>query len=253
MRVVGRLLGRICVVVLATCGGIAEAQGGSEFMVVLGAGNAGSWQTEIRIANTSSSPATVVVSRTPLDVCPPIIPCDLFASLAGNGSGVTGAPNEGVAAVYVGNLDNPAVPVVAARAYSAEGQSVDLPVLRVTAVMQSHADVLVFAGAQRQGGSRSNLSLVNVEDPHLSNGTAVQVKIELFGTDGAVAGSTEVSLPTRTFYFVSDVVAALGVSELSVGQIRVSRVSGDGVFAGVMTTVRSDGTASSTVGTAPAP
>ncbi len=223
----------------------------SGFVVVLGAGNAGVWQTEILIANASDAPSSAIVSRTPLELCPPPFACNLYAELSPQGSAATGAPNDGVSSVYVGSLDNLSTPVVAARAYSESGQSVDLPVLNVETVIEANADVIVFAGAQRHSGTRSNLVLANIEDPRLGNGFPVELAVAVLDENGGTVGSTTVTLDRWQFYFVSDLVGHLGVDDLQLGQIRVTRLGGVGFFAGVMTTVRPDGSVSSTVGAVP--
>ena len=107
-----------------------------------------------------------------------------------------------------------------------------------------------YERAQRIAGSRSNLLLANVEDPRTTNGALVELSIEVLDGGGSTIGSADIRLDREQTYFVSDVVAVLGGTELALGQIRVTRVGGTGVFAGVMTTIRPDGSVSSTVGTA---
>lgn len=135
-------------------------------------------------------------------------------------------------------VDGPAhaAPVVHARVFSQYPPFpvAELPVSRESSLQALNpSDPLVFPGATRHAGVvpmiHSNLILGKVEQIS----TPSEVLVEAFDSQGQMLGSTQVTAPTT----IEDVLNVLGVSELDGGQIRVTKLSGDGIVWGVLTTL----------------
>ena len=225
----------------------------TDFLFVLGAGNVGTWVTEFTVSNRGSEEVTVVVSTAPKEICPPLATCFSSVILPPGGTSTVGSPNAGVAGVYVGYLDRPGWPAVVARARTVSGgaKSIDLPVFRVRSLMELDPHVLVFAGAQRDEGGRSNLILANVADPDRIGDEVVSLRLETLDQDGIVAGERSITLSYGESLFIGDAVGFMGIAELPLGQIRVTKTGGDGTLWGILTILRPDGTSSVSLGLAP--
>jgi hypothetical protein len=223
-----------------------------DFLFVLGAGNSGLWVTEFTVSNTTDEEQTIIASLAPEQPCPPLASCLTSVILPPRGTEVIGAPNTGVAGIYVGSLDGSRAPAVQARAHTSSGpaMSVDLPVFDVDFLRANAPSTLSFAGAQRNSGGRSNLIVANVADPNRIGDESVTLLLQAFGADGVLIGETTLTLEHGESKFIGDVIGVLGVAELSAGQVRLTKKSGLGVFWAIMSILRPDGTSSVALGTA---
>ncbi|MEP6995755.1 MAG: hypothetical protein ABI968_14630 [Acidobacteriota bacterium] len=231
-----------------------------DVLIIAGGGFVGPWDTEIDMANISADPISVTLSRSgPIPMieapCPPNC----------NGKTYT-VPGHGTLRVLASDflaftgpqmirvetdkfvVDGPvhASPVVHARAVNtlSAAQFAELPVVRESTIKAlDQVDPLVFPGASRLSGVYSNLILGNIEEFSPSS----EILVEAFDSQGSVLGSAHFTAPTT---FV-DVVKALGVSELDGGQIRVTKLSGDGTLWGVLTTVVGNGSLKVSLGANP--
>jgi hypothetical protein len=235
-RLIGFLLGALA----------ASASLRGEVLIVTGGGFVGAWDTEIDLANVSSEPVDVAlfIEGLPLGApCPP----------ACNGGGVT-VPGHGTRRVlaseflgetYAGpqmiRVETPQgvpAPVVHARSISDSSQTqfAELPVLRESTLTSLDTSVLVFPGASREDGVYSNLVLQSLGGGFLPT----EVMVEVFDAEGHLLGARPLMVSGDAAFHattVVDVVAFLGVSTLSSGQVRVTRVAGTGTLWGILTTV----------------
>jgi hypothetical protein len=233
--------------------GFAQA---SEYLVVYGAGGAGLWTTEFTLANMTAEESSVGIGDRPIQICPPINQCYVFATLPPNGTTVVEYPVDGfgtgigAAYIFAGHEVPPSV-LARAHASGVSCASADLPVFRLAALIALNPASLVLPGARRGTSGRSNLLLANVADPLGPIGESVNLAIEAFSSDGTLLGQTSATLAYGATSFVADVLGALGVSEVDDGQLRITKLGGGGVMWAMMPIIRSDGSLSVSVGVAP--
>lgn len=101
--------------------------------------------------------------------------------------------------------------------------------------------------------SRTNLVVANIiPRPHQLQGSDVTLALEAYsGLEGRLLGSKTINLQFGETRFLVDVLAELGVASLDLGQIRVTKIAGDGLFWGTMFTTTTDGGVSVSVGAHP--
>jgi hypothetical protein len=131
-------------------------------------------------------------------------------------------------------------------------QAVEVPAFRLSTLVALNPTVLAFPGARRDAASRTNLVLSNII-PRLNQeqGSDVTLLLEAYSSGGGLLGTEILLLRFNQTRFLVDVLAELGVITLDVGQIRVTKLAGDGVFWGTMFTTTSDGGVSVSVGAHP--
>lgn len=208
----------------------------AESLVVVGAGQSGTWDTEFSFANGTSDPITVQEYLTASPPFPCISPCNVaYVTVPANGtatvwmSSLIGGP---LRTLYFTPLGGDALPTMRARVvnrYAAPDEAVELPVLRLQTALDMNASVFVFPSVKRSDAIHSNLAIGSV------NGYVdfpVSIMVEAFGSDGTRLGSGTFSSGTANNIFLIDVLHQLGVDSLDDGQIRVTKVSGDGVLWG---------------------
>lgn len=231
------------VIVSTTCAWAVEARG--DALIIAGGGFVGPWNTEIEVANTVADPIDVTLSirGLPLGVpCPPNCTTQTY-TIPGHGtrsilaSDFLGSLYQGPQMIRVETGDGVALPVVHARSFSqlSTAQFAELPVVRESSLQSLDPSVLVLPGARRGAGVYSNLILESV-----GGGLPGQVLLEVFDSDGLLLGSAQVTVSgesTGQATTLVDVVRVLGVSALELGQVRATKISGDGVLWGVLTTV----------------
>ena len=118
-------------------------------------------------------------------------------------------------------------------------QAADLPTIPLSRLRAANPGVLVFPSARRGVGVRTNLFLVGVGD-----GDRVHARIEVLSAEGDVVASSALDVaswnePGTTF--VVDILGQLGVADLQLGQVRVTRESGSQLLWGVLSNVYDDG------------
>jgi virginiamycin B lyase len=242
----------------ATANRIAIAE--ADHLVIVGAGDAGAWDTRIDPANPESyllnlkaSPVRAFPGPCVFSFCaqeflqlPPRGTTGFFTShvprTTFQGIGTWFLSAAGFADPAVAGFD---LPTVKARVFNRGDplQSADLPVTRYSTIAALDPSVLSFPGAEKgASGERSNLVLANLpRDPgFFPPPSSMNVLVEVFSSAGDLQGSGVFALDTATT-FLADIVGRLGISELHGGQIRVGKMSGTGLLWGILATIQNDG------------
>jgi hypothetical protein len=237
--------------------GTIVSAGGGNHLVVYGAGVAGAWTTELTLTNVSAEESSVGIGDRVVVPCVPGDTCAAFVTLPPHGTAVATYPLSGIgsdvgaAYVFPGHGPSPSV-LARAVAPGTACATADLPVFGMETLRAFNATALVFAGARRGAVGRSNLLVANVPDPiGASSGPSLQAAIEAFSAEGASLGQTTTTVEYGKTVFVTDLLRALGVSEVENAQLLVTKVGGDGVLWGIMPISRSDGSFSVSVGAVP--
>jgi virginiamycin B lyase len=213
-------------------------------LVVMGAGSFDGWETSFRFSNTGSLPTHLYTGYfyEPQYICAgpciwegaPVVPANGTAELAGG---------PGPAVINTRPLDRDEFPTidVRARRSASPGRATNLPATAFSAISRLDPSILVFAGAVRSPTARSNLLIAN-----FASGDALDVRIDVLSRDGVLLGS-ESSTLNASFYdfapplrFLVDFPGRLGISDLTNGQIRVTKTGGGGLLWGTLTTIDRD-------------
>ena len=213
-------------------------------VLIGGGGVAGSWDTIVDLANPLSNAINGEIrKRGAFSPRPCPTQClDSFYEIASNGSARVAASSflsdvwaqprllatTGPAIVHA-RVVNRANPV----------QAADLPTIPLSALRQTNPNALVFPAARRGADVRTNLFLVGVGD-----GDPIHARIEVLSAGGEVLAQGETDIvswndPGSTF--VVDLLGLLGVSNLPLGQVRVTRETGSQLLWGVLSNVYDDG------------
>jgi hypothetical protein len=147
--------------------------------------------------------------------------------------------------LFVGAVDAEELPTVRARVVNRARptQAIELPLFRRSTLVALNPGILAFPSAARGAGVHSNLILSEI----LAD-DGVAVLVEAYSPAGVRLGGQAVSLGSGETVFLQDVLARLGVPELSDGQLRVTKTGGTGVMWGLLSTVSDDGRVSVAVG-----
>jgi hypothetical protein len=228
-------------------GATALAQQDPDTLIVAGAGFAGSWDTEIELANTQPGTieGTIGIVGLPLFVpCPPACNGTFFslpanATLRLTASSFLGEVYEGPQMIRVATAAEAPLPIVHARIVNRDrtSQAADLPVLRESTIAALGVPALVFPGAKRLPGVYSNL-ILQTDAPDLDGTT--EVLVEAFDGEGRRLGSgTCLVAGLQAFRATTlvDVLAWLRVPALERGQIRVTHAVPGRTLWGVLTIV----------------
>ena len=215
-------------------------------LIITGGGSVGLWDTEIDMANAVGDPIAVSLSirGLPLAVpCPPNCTRKVYP-LPGNGT-LRIVASDFIGSLYPGpqmiRLETDAgvpAPVVHARFVNrlSAVQFAELPVVRESTLQALDPAVLTFPGASRIDGTYSNLILESIGDAS----TTTEVLAEVFDSQGQLLGSghfTVTGESTLQATTIVDVVGMLKVSVLDGGQVRITKLSGDGVLWGLLSTI----------------
>ena len=224
-----------------------------DVLVALGAGVAGTWETEFEFANPDGNAATPVFAgeqEHPF-VCI-TSPCGIvFANLPLNGTArlVTTPADFGrfTGRLFVGADDAETLPTVKARVVNRArpSQTIELPLFRRSSIVALDPRVLSFPGAIRTAGAHSNLFVTEV-----GLSSPISVSVEAYASTGERVGGETVALGAGQTALLVDVLSRLGVTTLSEGQIRITKTGG-GVMWGLLATVFDEGRVSVTPGTHP--
>jgi hypothetical protein len=232
----------------------------ADSLIIAGGGFVGPWDTEIEMANTLADPVDVTLSIRGLPLgapCPPNCSGQTY-TVPGHGmrsvlaSDFIGELYMGPQMIRVETAAGVPAPVVHARSVSqfSTAQFAELPVVRESSLEALDPVVLVFPGASRQSRIHSNVILESLGfDP-----STTKVLLELFDSDGQLLGSGQVAVTGESTFHattVVDVVGVLGVTELDSGQLRVTKLSGDGFLWGVLATVVGEGSLKVSLGVNP--
>jgi hypothetical protein len=244
----------VLVLALATCGAGGSGRHDADVLVALGAGVAGTWETEFEFANPDSDLAVnVFAGEQPHPFVCVTAPCGIaYAPLPRTGSARIVTRSSDFAAftgrLFVGADDAEELPTVTARVINRArpSQGIELPLYRRSTLVTLNPLVLSFPGIERSPASHTNLF---VSEIGLTAG--IDVSIEAYASSGERLGQESRSLAAGETLFLQDVLPRLNASELSEGQIRLMRTGGGGVMWGVTATVFDDGHVTVTAGKHP--
>jgi hypothetical protein len=211
-------------------------------IVVVGAGYTGTWDTEILLANPSAVSLEVLVGRIPrpclITTCPPPVP--RFVEIPPSGQTKVLASemtaNE-VSYLFITPYSDPSgVPIVRARAFEVDqpSRAMELPAISYAQWLDRIGSVFVFPGALRSEAAYSNLSVVELGAGNVS------YRVDAFDTAGNSVASLSGGLPIGGYGVLVDVLKQMNVTAFD-GQIRLTQTGGDGVLAGTLATLGSDG------------
>jgi hypothetical protein len=229
---------------LATIGAGGSVRHDDDVLVALGAGIAGTWETEFDFANSDSNGAlNVFAGEQPFPYVCVAAPCGIeYAPLPRNGSArivTNGSDFAGFTGrLFVGADDAEELPTVTARVVNRArpSQAIELPLYRRSTLIALNPLALSFPGAERTATSHTNLF---VSEIGLS--WEVAVRVEAYSSSGERLGGEVHVVPRGATLVLQDVLPRLGVSELSQGQIRLTRTAGNGVMWGLLATLFDDG------------
>jgi len=217
-------------------------------LVIVGAGQIGTWETILEIANPEGYTQGVWIGGSPeaplaCGICP-----GRTLGLPAYGSERT-TVDSSPGTLYI-DPDSVGVdpPTVVARVSNRArpSQAMDLPVVRMSTLEALDPSTLAFPSAIRSTEGHSNLLLAEV-----GGSQDIGTRIETFSAEGENLGSLDVFLGAGHSIFLIDALNRLGVSSLDRGQVRVTKTAGTGLMWGILTTVFEDGRVSVIVGANP--
>lgn len=223
-----------------------------DMLVIVGAGYAPPWDTDLFLANREPAESFFWVgpSRSSLSGC---LSCPgTTVLLPPDGTGRTSgqavlSSYERSGSIEVTTLDvvpptgsDSALPTVTARVVNRDRptQAIELPVVRFSTIEALNPSVLSFPGATRSTVTHSNLFVAEVSR---EEGRGLAILVVAFSPAGDRLGSAAFDLSNGTTLFLVDVLNQLGVSALDGGQIRVTKTGGTGLMWGLLATVSDDG------------
>ena len=239
---------------LVTCGAAGSVRHDDDVFVAVGAGVAGAWETEFEFANPDDATAVnVFASEQPFPYVCVAAPCGIaYAPLPRTGTAriVTHTADFGTftGRLFVGADDAEDLPTVKARVINRArpSQSIELPLYRRSTLVNLNPRVLSFPGAQRSAVVHTNLFISEI-----GLSWEIAVLVEAFSPAGERLGQEVHVIPRGQTLLLQDVLPRLGVSEMSEGQIRVTRTAGNGILWGLLATMFDDGRVSVTAGKHP--
>ncbi len=240
---------RRCALVLTLAVGLlspaarGEVRHEADVLVAVGAGVAGTWETEFEFANNESLPLSVFAGEQPYEFLCVTGPCGIvYATLPRTGAAriVTTPADFGrfTGRLFVGAHDAAELPTVRARVVNRARptQAIELPLFRRSTLVALDPRVLAFPAAVRAAGVHTNLFVSEIEIA-----SPVTVLVEAFSAAGSKLGERSIVRAPGETVFLQDVLATLGVPELSTGQIRVTKTTGAGKMWGLTAAVYDDG------------
>jgi len=240
-----KALAAFCLVLLTS---VARAVSIPDMLVIVGAGYAPPWDTDLILANREPVERFFWVGPSRFNPSPCLSCPGVSVSLLGDGTAKsTGqtvlnayAGFTGVTTLYVVPPSDSALPTVTARAVNRDRptQTIELPVVRFSTIEALNPSVLTFPGARRSSVTHSNLFIAEVTR---EEGRELSVLVEAYSPAGDRLGSAAFGLSTGRTLFLVDVLAQLGVQALDGGQIRVKKTGGTGLMWGLLATVSDDG------------
>lgn len=233
----------------------------ADSIVLVGAGQSGTWITQLEATNAGAAASVMQVDAAPrFDNGPCAGPC-AFVQVGIPGKGTVAlrddqmrrAIGEGLGTVYVTPQEGSSLPSVRARVVNTArpGQGVEIPGVRLSTLLALNASALSFPGASANGATHSNLVLTNLLREGETQPEAMSLLVEAFSAQGASLGAREVSLAAGETLFLINVLETLGVPLLDRGSIRVSRTNSERAFWGLLYTIDADGGVRVSVGKNP--
>jgi hypothetical protein len=258
------LLAKSRVLTLAGLFGIGSIARGDS-AVIVGAGQVGTWTTAAQVANPNSSTETLTISTVPFPCKPPrqcfVGPLEIPPLGSASLSSLLAGDFE---TFYVTQDETspPAFPIVRASLIndaSGPARSVDIPVVLVSRLMAANISTLNFADVVEEPPPpcafgipcfppHSTLVLANIQRTDDASGEDLPLTLEVFDSDGKLAGSASLTIPYGQTALIGDVVAYLGAGPLGLGQLRITRVSGAALMWGVLYTTAVNGAVTASAG-----
>jgi hypothetical protein len=227
---------------------VRPAAPSNDAIVFVGVGVSGTWDTEIVLANPdpfSNALAVGIDNLRPDYACPPLVGClgDTFVFLPPSGtasllaSTISGF-SSGLLPLKLYVSSDMDLPSVRARVVngSLPSQAIEVPGIRLSTLTALNPVALSFPGATRSSVGHSNIVMAEI-----ANTGSLSILIEAFDSDGALKGSQPFEISSGQTVFLQDVLGQLGVTDLVDGQLRVTKISGDGLMWGTMSTLYLDG------------
>jgi hypothetical protein len=243
----------VLALLLVTSGAGSSLRHDADVLVALGAGVAGTWETEIVFANLEDRNLSVFAGEQPHPIVCVTSPCGIAHSALprkGTTRLVTTSGDFGrfTGRLFVGADDAEELPTARARVVNRArpSQAIELPLFRRSTLVALNPGVLAFPFRFLTAGEHSNLF---VSEIGLSSD--LTVTIEAFAFSGERLASTTRSLAPGETLFLVDVLAQLGVTGISEGQVRVTKTGGGGILWGLLSTVSDDGRVTVAVGRHP--
>jgi virginiamycin B lyase len=219
-------------------------------VVLVGTGVSGTWDTEFRFANPSSSSQGVYLGLflEPNSICAGFCHGQTGFDLPPQGSASlrASAPTFGglgplfgdLETVYARGSSGEEPPTVIARVFDTArpSQGIEVPTIRLSTLTDRNPFVLAFPSASRGAGVHANLVVAEV-----GSDDEISVRVDAFSPGGELLGSNSFRIEASTTLFLVDALAQLGVSELDGGQIRVTKTGGTGLMWGLLATLTDDG------------
>src|SRR5262249_47402314 len=214
----------------------------SDWLVAVGSGHAGAWDTEFDLANALGRSVNPRIGERGPQICgicfdPTVV--KNVPSLGVRHVLATEIPfvGEGFDTFLVQTALTPDddLPTTRARIVNRArpSQSAEIPVTRYSTIHKLNPSVLTFPTATRDTGAHSNLVIAEVGADRFE----LVVLVEAYTADGELAGrSRPINLAGAQTIELVDVLQILDVPNLEGGQIRVTKVSGDGLLWGVLAT-----------------
>ena len=226
-----------------TVGAGGEVRHDADVLVAVGAGVAGTWETEFDFANNEGLPLSVFAGEQPHEFVCVTSPCGIvYATLPRTGAArIVATPADFgrfTGRLFVGAHDAEELPTVRARVVNRARptQAIELPLFRRSTLVALDPRVLAFPSAVRTATAHTNLFVSEIT---LTAGLTVLV--EAYSTTGQQLGQRTIALAPGETVFLQDVLPTLGASTITDGQIRVTKSSGAGKMWGLSATVYDDG------------
>jgi virginiamycin B lyase len=221
-----------------------------DFILAVGAGHVGAWDTEFEVSTNDGLPPQARVGLAPPSVCPlscpdPGIVLELSAGeVRVNASDIASDGREidsfgfRISGYPFGGITD--LPDVVARIVNRNrpGQTAELPLVRYWMVADRNPSVLRFP-AVRAKGIHSNLLIAGVSNLFAIFGPPMTLSVEAVAFGVSLAGA-QMTLYTGQTRMLVDLLGALGLPNFD-GEIRVTRVDGSGLIWGLLATVHDDG------------
>jgi hypothetical protein len=152
---------------LITSGAGGSARHDADVLVAIGAGVAGTWETEIEFANLEDRTITVFAGEEPHPIVCVTSPCAIaYSPLPGNGAArlVTNSADFArfTGRLFIGADDAEELPTVRARVVNRArpSQTIELPLFRRSTLVARNPGVLAFPFRLLSAGEHSNLFVI---------------------------------------------------------------------------------------------
>jgi len=247
---------------LVVVGLAARTIAAQDTAIILGAGRVGSWSTVGFVGNPGSGEVQVTIEPfsgpCPLVCVPPgaVLPAhssvSLESLLASDEVATTFATFYLTASPASGSPTGApvSVPNIGARLVDQThpSRSVNVPVVLLSQLEAANPTALHFGGVTHGGFGQSNLVLGNIVRAASTNSDDLPVMIDLFDASGALLGTASLTVPYGGIALIGDVAGYISAVPVALGQLRVTRASGNALMWGILYTTDPSGAITATAG-----